>query len=322
MRSAARQRDVLGTTAADSDSSAATRRSVALSVTAGMLLGTAGTAGALGPADATPIGLGVLRLAIGAALLLALLPRLGGAWSNIPQLLRRPNLWIMGAGAGAFQPLFFAAIERAGVGLSTLVAIGAAPVCAGLLGWLVRGDRPNLGWLTATTIAITGLVLRSFNDLSLGDSTGILMAATAGFGVACYVVATKSELDQGSRVVELAGVAYLIGSLLLLPLLLQQPLAWLATPNGLLLALYLGGFTMALANALQILGLRGLPSGPAATLMLAEPLTATVLGIAILGERIDPLGILGLVLVLSGLLLQARALGPRPSDTPAPQPVM
>lgn len=287
-----------------------------------MLLGTAGTAGALGPAGATPIGLGVLRLAVGAALLLGFLPWLGGAWSSIPALLRRPTLWIMGAGAGTFQPLFFAAIERSGVGLSTLVAIGAAPVCTGLLGWLVRRDRPNLGWAVATTIAILGLVLRSWDDLSLGDGTGIAMAAAAGFAVACYVVAAKVELDRGGNVVELPGVAYLIGSVLLLPLLLQQPLAWVATPSGLVLALYLGGITMALANALQIVGLRGLPPGPAATLMLAEPLTATVLGIAILGERIEPLGVAGLVLVLGGLLLQGRALGTRPSDTPEPQPAM
>lgn len=297
-------------------------RLVALSVTAGMLLGTAGTAGALGPADATPVGLGVLRLAVGALLLLGFLPWLGGAWSSIPRLLRRPTLWIMGAGAGAFQPLFFAAIERSGVAVTTLIAIGTAPVCAGLLGWLVLRQRPNLGWAAATTIAITGLVLRSWDDLSLGDSMGIAMAATAGFGVACYVVAAKVELDRGGNVVELPGVAYLIGSVLLLPLLLLQPLGWVATPSGLLLALYLGGVTMALANALQIVGLRGLPPGPAATLMLAEPLTATVLGIAILGEQIDPLGVLGLVLVLGGLLLQGRSLGTRPADTPEPQPAM
>lgn len=295
-------------------------RSVALSVSAGALLGTAGTAGALGPVGTTPIGLGVLRLGVGAAFLVAFLPWLGGAWSNIPRLLRRPTLWIMGAGAGAFQPLFFAAVERAGVAVSTLVALGVAPVCAGLLGWLVRNQRPNLGWGAATTIAVTGLALLSLDDLSLGDSAGIAMAATAGFGVACYVVAAKVELDRGGHVIELPGVAYLIGSVLLLPLFVQQPLAWVATPSGLVLALYLGGVTMAIANALQIVGLRGLPPASAATLMLAEPLTATMLGVTVLGEHIDPLGILGLLLVLSGLLLQGRALGTRPPDTPEPQP--
>jgi drug/metabolite transporter, DME family len=295
---------------------------VGLSVLAGMLLGTAGTAGALGPANATPIGLGVMRLGVGAVLLLAFLPWIGGAWSSIPRLVRRPTVWVMGAGAGIFQPLFFAAVERVGVGQSTLVAIGAAPVFAGLLGWVVLRDRPNLGWATATVIAITGLVLRSINDLNLGEGAGLVLAAGASLGVASYVVAAKVELDRGGNIVELPGVAYLLGSLMLLPLWLQQPLAWVATPDGLLLALYLGGVTMALANVLQVWGLRGLPPGPAATLMLAEPLTATVLGIVVLGERIGPVGLFGLVLVLVGLLLQGRALGTRAPKTPEPQPAM
>jgi drug/metabolite transporter, DME family len=297
-------------------------RAVGLSVLAGMLLGTAGTAGALGPASATPIGLGVLRLGVGAVLLLVFLPWIGGAWSSIPRLIRRPTLWVMGAGAGAFQPLFFAAVERVGVGLSTLLAIGSAPVFAGLLGWLVRRDRPTLAWATATVIAISGLVLRSWNDLSVGDGLGLGMAAAAGVGVGCYVVAAKVELDRGGNIVELPGVAYLLGSVMLAPLWVQQPLAWVATPSGLLLALYLGGVTMALANVLQVWGLRGLPPGPAATLMLAEPLTATVLGILLLGERIGAVGLFGLVLVLGGMLLQGRALGTRPRDTPRPQPAM
>ena len=297
-------------------------RAVGLSVLAGMLLGTAGTAGALGPAGVTPIGLGVLRLGVGAVLLLVFLPVIGGAWSSIPRLIRRPTLWLMGAGAGAFQPLFFAAVERVGVGLSTLLAIGSAPVFAGLLGWLVRRDRPTLAWATATAVAIGGLILRSWNDLDGGDALGLGMAAAAGVGVACYVVAAKVELDRGGNIVELPGVAYLLGTLMLTPLWVQEPLAWVATPSGLLLALYLGGVTMALANVLQVWGLRGLPPGPAATLMLAEPLTATVLGVALLGERIGAVGVFGLVLVLGGLLLQGRALGTRPRDTPRPQPAM
>lgn len=297
-------------------------RAIALSVTAGMLLGTAGTAGTFGPTNATPIGLGVLRLGVGAILLLAFLPWLGGAWSNIPRLIRQPTLWVMGAGAGAFQPLFFAAVERSGVGPSTLVAIGSAPVFAGLLGWLALRDRPTPGWVVATVIAISGLVLRSFSDLGSVDGTGLALATGAGVGVACYVVAAKVELDRGGNVVELPGVAYLLGSVMLTPIWVQQPLAWVATPRGLLLALYLGGVTMALANVLQVLGLRGLPPGPAATLMLAEPLTATVLGVAVLGEEIGVMGVFGLVLVLGGLLLQGRALGTRPPDTPAPQPAM
>lgn len=302
-------------------STAATRQSVALVVTAGMLLGTAGTAAALGPTAATPVALGGLRLAVGAALLLTFLPWLGGAWASIPRLLRRPTIWVMGVGAGGFQPLFFAAVERSGVALATLLAIGAAPVVTGLLSWAVLRKRPTAAWAMATTIAVIGLTLLSWDDLGTGDGLGLVMAASAGVCMACYVVAAKAELDRGGNVVELPGVAYLLGSLLLLPSLVQQPLSWIATPDGLALTFYLGGITMALANVVQIRGLRGLPPAPAVTLLLAEPVTATMLGIMALGETITPRGAVGLVIVLTGLVLQGHALG-TPADEPAPQPAL
>jgi DME family drug/metabolite transporter len=77
---------------------------------------------------------------------------------------------------------------------------------------------------------------------------------------------------------------------------------------------------MGLANVFAVQGMRGMTPGPASTLLLADPLTATVLGVAVLGETLSPIAWLGLVLVLVGLVLQARALRPEhvSPDEPAP----
>jgi DME family drug/metabolite transporter len=145
------------------------------------------------------------------------------------------------------------------------------------------------------------------------------MALAAGLGAASYVVAAKHELDRGGHAVELPGAAYLLGSVLLVPLVLRESLAWVATPSGLAVALYLGVVTMALANVFAVQGIRGMTPGPASTLLLADPLTATVLGVLVLGETLSPIAVVGLALVLLGLVLQAHAL--RPDDTGADEPV-
>jgi len=225
----------------------------------------------------------------------------------------------MALGAAAYQPFFFGAVARSGVALSTLVTVGIGPVYAGLLGWAFLHHRPTRAWLLATLVAVVGLVLRSWGEVRLGDGVGLLMALVAGLGAASYVVAAKHELDRGGHAVELPGAAYLLGSVLLVPLVLREPLAWVATPSGLGVALYLGVVTMALANVFAVLGIRGMSPGPASTLLLADPLTATVLGVVVLGETLSPLAVLGLVLVLVGLVLQAYAL--RPEDTRADEPV-
>jgi DME family drug/metabolite transporter len=310
-----------------SDASLATgpspaRRSAALVLAGGVMLGSAGTASAFAPATATAPALGGLRLLVGSVALAAVLPLVGGTWRNLPRLLRRPTVWVMAAASAAYQPLFFGAVHRAGVAVSTLLAVGAVPVFAGLVGWAALAHRPTRVWLTATLVAVTGLALRCMGQTGLGDGPGlgVVMALTAAFGTSCYVVAAKAELDHDGHAAELPAAAYLLGSVMLAPLALTQPLAWVTTPSGLAVALYLGVVTMALGNVLAVAGMRSMPPGPASTLLLADPLTATLLGVLVLGETLPPDGVVGLLLVATGLLLQTRALGTQPKDRPLPEP--
>ena len=64
--------------------------------------------------------------------------------------------------------------------------------------------------------------------------------------------------------------------------------------------------TVGVAYAWYGYGLRFLPTSTAVTLTLAEPLTAAVLGIVVLDERLPPLGWVGAALIVLGLALTAR----------------
>lgn len=286
-------------------------RHVASVLAAGVLFGTAGTAAAFGPDGASPGSVGFMRLFLGALALVAIAPFVGGSWRSLPRLYRRPAMWVMAAGAAAYQPFFFGAVERSGVALSTLVTVGAGPVYAGILGWIFLRHRPTRAWMVATLVAVVGLLLRSWGEIRV-EGVGLLMALAAGLGAASYTVAAKHELDRGGHAVELPGAAYLLGSVFLVPVVLHESFAWVASPSGAAIALYLGIATMALANVFLTRGMLGITAGPASTLLLADPLTATVLGVLVLGETIAPIPFVGLVLVLVGLVLQARAL--RPED--------
>ena len=284
-----------------------TSRSVAMSLFGAVLFGTAGTAAALGPDGADPSVLGFMRLFLGAIALLVAVPFFGGSLRRLVILIRRPGVWVMAVCAGAYQPLFFGATARTGVALSTLVAVSFTPVVAGFVGWAVFRERPARAWFLATTVAVAGLALRSAGDLDVGNLSGLLMAAAAGSTTGCYLNAAKVELRRGGHPVELPALAYLIGSALLIPVVGNGFKTVAFSWSLLVLALYLGVVTMALANALNIEGLRGLPPGPAATLMLADPLTATALGVVVLGESLQVVAVVGMVLVMVGLVWQSRA---------------
>lgn len=81
------------------------------------------------------------------------------------------------------------------------------------------------------------------------------------------------------------------------PVLLWTGVGWLADPANAVAALYLGVGTTGVAYLLYGRGLRTTPVATATTLALAEPAVAALLGLAVLGERLSPLSVGGLLLL-------------------------
>ena len=284
-------------------------RSVVLSLIGNGLSGLAGTAAALYSFNSTPAVTGFVRLAVGALTLLLLAPLLGGKLSQLPRLIKRPGIWIMAASAASYQAFFFASVERTGVATAALVTVGCIPASAGIVGWIVLREKPNKVWFIATTIGMAGLLVRSLGELKINDATGLLFAVIAGTGIGGYLNAAKIEVRAGGHAMQLPGMAYFLGSLGLLGLVYSDLLevTWNAQAIG--LALFLGVVTMGISNALQIVGMRGITPGVAATMMLSDPVAAAILGVVVMHEELTAQGAIGLVLVIIGLGLQSLSPG-------------
>lgn len=273
-----------------------------------ILFGTAGTVVTYAPNSATPTGLGLMRLLVGALFLILLLPKFGSSFRSFFKLVKRPLVWVMAFCSAAYQPLFFGATEKNGVAISTLLTVGCIPIFASIVGRTFLKEKITLTWALATALAIIGLTLRSVGEISVENSLGLFMAIGAGATVGFYLNAAKIELRRGTNQVALPAMAYLIGSFMLLPILIGEPLDWLQDFSGIWVSIYLGIVTMAIANAFQISGLRNLSPGPAATLTLADPFTATLLGVLVLNEPLSTIGLVGIALVGIALIWQSRAI--------------
>lgn len=284
-------------------------RAVTLSLLGNGLAGTAGTAAALYPLGSSAAVTGFVRLSMGAVALLLLSPFFGGKLANLPRILTRPGVWIMAISSATYQALFFAAVDRSGVATAALVTVGCIPVSAGIVGWLFLRERPNRIWFIATTIAVSGLAVRSAGELQSNDLSGLLFAIGAGIGIGGYLNAAKVEVRRGAHPMQLPGLAYLIGSIGLFFIVRSNFLQVEWNSRNILLALYIGVITMGLANAFQIIGLNGTSPGVAATMMIADPLIAALLGIFVMGEVLTTQGAIGLALVIFGLVLQSFSPG-------------
>lgn len=281
---------------------------------AALCFGTTGTAQALGPDGTSAVTVGAARIAIGALLLLAVQAvatrRREGQRLAVASGARWPlaSVVVGAVGVAGYQLCFFAAVKDTGVAVGTVVALGSAPALAGLGGWATDRVVPQRGWFVATALACVGVALLALGGGG-GDvsAVGVLLAVGAGASYAVFTLASKRLLDQGHQVEGVMATLFGGGAILLSPVLLLGDVGWLATPGGAAMALWLGAVPTAIAYILFASGLRHLQANEVATLTLAEPVTAAILGAVVLSERPGPAAIAGIVVVLSGLAVLATA---------------
>lgn len=273
-------------------------------VLAAALWGTSGTAQAFAPGAADPLSVGVVRIGIGGAAMLAF-ATLSGSWAKgrgKDERWRPLPVLLCAALVASYQVLFFTGISLTGVAPGTIAAVGSLPVWAGMVD-LALGKRPDARWLGATALAVCGcaLLVGSGGSLSV-DPLGVLLCVVAGGGLVAFTTVAKGMLEERPHAVVM-GVTFALGAGLLSPALLFSDLSWVLSPAGLAVALELGLGATALAYILFAHGLSQVRVSTAATLSLAEPLTAGLLGVLVLGERLSPVALGGATLLVLGLLL-------------------
>jgi DME family drug/metabolite transporter len=255
----------------------------------------------------TPLVVAAVRALAGAVFLLA------GAWLIEGSLnIARADRWrcvAMGVAMAAFQASFFMAVTLSGIALTALIAICSAPLVIAGLAWAFLGERPTIRVGIALALGVVGTALlilgpRGIADVSSRLLAGAALAFTAGMAYGAYVVITKSTLAR-SAPLPMAGLSFAVATLALAPALAspdalrQLTVAWPWL-------LYLGAVTTAGAYAAYTIGLRDVSASVAGIASLVEPLTATLLGVVVFGERLGVAGAAGAMLLLSALAILAR----------------
>jgi drug/metabolite transporter, DME family len=278
-----------------------------LVLAAATLWGTTGTAQAFAPDGATPLAVGAVRMMVGGVALMLLALAKGGwqrgkPWPLLPTLVAAVSI-------AAYQLLFFAGVARTGVAVGTIVGIGSSPILAGLLTWLAWRQRPAGRWWLATGLAVAGcsLLALSGGQVVQIDGWGMVLAMGAGLAYAVFTMASKVLLAERPSH-EVIGLVFGLGALLLLSLAwsLAWDMRWVTEPRGLMVAVHLGLVTMAIAYWLFTTGLQQVSAATAVSLTLAEPLTAGLLGVFVIGERLGGLAWSGIGLLLAGLFILTR----------------
>lgn len=284
-------------------------------VAASVLWGTTGTAASFFSSDVSPLAIGASTMVVGGALLFVTNRR--RAVAVVRDRAVRP--WLIAAALGmvAYPLAFYAAMSLAGVAIGNVVSLGSGPIFAALLEWRLHRQRLTGRWMLSASIAISGvalLVVGGHGEGSPVDTAtipaGVALGLVAGAGYALFTLASGTVLRGGHSGRATMGAAFGLAAIPLAAVLLVVGAPLLGSLQNAGLALYLALGPMFLAYLFFGWGIRALRSSSVTVITLLEPLVATVLAIVVVGERLEPLGWVGLALILLGVAVLSSARQP------------
>lgn len=281
-----------------------------------VLWGTTGTAASFFSAAVSPLAIGAVTMTLGGALLFFVSRRAALAVMRD----RSVRGWLVAAALGmvAYPLSFYASMDLAGVAIGNVVSLGSGPLFAALLEWRVTRNRLTARWMLSAGIAITGvtlLVVGGHGDGSPVDAAsipaGVALGLVAGAGYALFTFASGVVIRAGHGGRATMGAAFGLAAIPLSVVLVVLGAPLLATGLNAAIALYLVIGPMFVAYLFFAVGVRVLASSTVTVITLLEPLVATMLAVLIVGERLQPLGWLGLALILVGVAAVSSAWQPR-----------
>jgi probable blue pigment (indigoidine) exporter len=258
---------------------------------------------------------GMLRALPAGLLLLALTRRLPrGQWWWRSTVLGALNI-------GIFFPLLFLSAYRLPGGLAAVLGAAQPLIVAGL-GALLLAERASARTVIAGLIGAAGVALAVLNATAQLDLIGVAAGLAGTASMAFGLVLTKRWGRPGVSLLTSTGWQLTAGGLLLVPVtMIGEGLP--ATLNGenLIGYAYLSVIGTALAYTLWFRGLERLPAVKVSLLALLSPLTATVIGWAVLSQSLTPVQLAGMVLAFGAVVWgQTSSVHVRVRHDPAREP--
>jgi drug/metabolite transporter (DMT)-like permease len=216
------------------------------------------------------------------------------------------------AGVALAQVMYFAAVQRIPIGVAMLLEF-TAPILVALWVRFVRGTRlPGQAWV-GTVLALAGLamVAQVWDGLAF-DVIGMLAGAGAALGAAAYFLLGEHGVSS-IEPLTLVTWGLVVGAVVIfvwappwtIPFDILNDSTTFGSwhPPVWTLIVAVAVFSTSLAYLFSISAMRHLPSNVVSVLSLCEPVVATAVAWAFLGQSLTAIQVLGAAVLLGGATL-------------------
>jgi inner membrane transporter RhtA len=269
---------------------------------------------------------GVVSVQFGGALAATLVPEIGAGGSVLLRIaisalilvpLARPRLrghsrkaWLtviaFGTALGLMNWSFYGSLAHLPLGVAVTVEFLGPLILTTVL------SRRPLDFLAVLAAGAGVLLISEALTVPLADLSwvGLLLAATAGVLWAAYILLSSRTGAEFEKLDGLA-LALVVSTVVVLPAGLTSTDLW--TGEHVLKGLGLAVLSSLLPYSLELLALRRLAANVFGILLSLEPAVAALAGLIVLGQRLDPLQVVGLALVV---LASAIVMGVKRPEEP------
>ena len=245
-----------------------------------------------------------LRNLVGAAVLVVLVLVRRASLRGI----KLPMAIALGLILGAMNATFYEGLMRLPLGDGVAVEFTGPIVVAAVMG----RNRRHLVWVALAAIGVLAIARPGPAHLSYAGMGFMLLAATC-WGL--YVLVGRRVAVGGRRSDSLA-VAMAFSAIFLAIPALWRSAPTIADPRVLGLGLLVGVASSAIPYSIELMAMQRVPPAIFGVLLSLQPLSAGLVGLVVLGQRISPLELVGFLFVVGASL--GVTLGAQPA-TPSPE---
>lgn len=213
------------------------------------------------------------------------------------------QLWfwsvVAGLGVAGNFTFYFLSIEHGSVAVAATLMY-CAPVFVYLVSFALKLERPTAAKWLAIALVMVGVVLLT-KLYAIGASglslIGVVTGLLAGLSYAMFIFGFKYATPHGSPSAILTIAFTVLSLVLLLPADISQTVSVINAPE-LPLFVALGILGAGLSFLLYVVGIKHAAPALASMVAMVEPVTATLFGVAVLGESLGVIQMVGMGIIL------------------------
>lgn len=213
------------------------------------------------------------------------------------------SLWfwsvVAGLGVAGNFTFYFLSIEHGSVAVAATLMY-CAPVFVYLASFALKLERPTaVKWLAIALVMVGVVLLTKLYAIGAGDLSlmGVATGLLAGLSYALFIFGFKYAAPHGRPSAVLSIAFTVLAVVLIVPADLSQTISVVSAPE-LPLFVALGILGAGLSFLLYVVGIKHAAPALASMVAMVEPVTATLFGVAVLGENLEMIQMVGMGIIL------------------------